>query len=217
MSSVRPPGERGALPEPPLGGDAEDVLALVLDPGERVLWAGEPDRPAWRRALTWGLGCLPFTLLLVLLLGGTIASGTVATRRAATGQLRLQDGLQAGLGVLLLVIFVFPLVANEISRRERRYVVTTRRALIVSPRRLEAGLELLHVQGAAAHRGLFDDRPSGVALRVRNGAAPIVFEDLADPEAVLATLTAILARGGPPSDPGSPAARSGDPPAHPET
>ncbi|MEZ0228784.1 MAG: hypothetical protein ACAI25_09180, partial [Planctomycetota bacterium] len=117
--------------------DAEDVLDAVLRSDERVLWLSQPDRALWQRALVWGLGCLPFTVFLLALLGVTLLLGTAAARFALKGQLPLDVALPATIGGLLLVIFLYPMLAGELARRERRYVITTQRALVLDSKRVE--------------------------------------------------------------------------------
>jgi hypothetical protein len=182
----------------PENSDAEDVLQAILRPGERILWVAQPDRAAWRRALVWGLGCLPFTVFLVGLAAGTILLGTLAAKQATGGKLDPSVGLPATIGALLLGIFLYPILASELARRERRYVITTERALVVEPRRVEAAVELARVRESAHHQGLFDDSPSGVELRIADGTAAIIFADMADPPGAKAAVdTAITAARAP--------------------
>jgi hypothetical protein len=186
-----PEGERP--PPLPENSDAEDVIHAVLRPTERVLWEGQPDRPAWRRAVVFGLGCLPLTVFLAALGVGTIFFGTLAVRTASAGKLDVMLALPASIGSLLLGIFLYPVLAAELMRRERRYVITSERALVVEPRRVEAAVELGCVRASAPHQGLFDDSPSGIELRVADGTAAIVFADMADPAAILRAVDAAIA------------------------
>jgi hypothetical protein len=151
-------------------------------PGERVLWLAQPDRALVLRALVWGLGCLPFTVFLAALLVATLALGSFAARSALSqGKLALEQALPATIGGLLLAIFLYPILASELARRERRYVITSQRALVLDSKRLESTIELARVREVAPHKDLFDDTPTGIELRVGDGTAAVVFRDLADP------------------------------------
>jgi hypothetical protein len=181
-------------PEPAEHADAEDVLNAALRPGERILWLAEADRALWRRALAWGLGCLPFTVFLVVLLAATLLLGWLAARHAlGQGRISLEAALPATVGGLLLVIFGYPILAAELARRERRYAITTQRALVLDSKRLEHSIELARVRQVAPHKDLFDDAPTGVELRVADGTAAVVFRDLADPAAVLRSVEGAIA------------------------
>lgn len=171
----------------PDGGDddVEEMLERVLAPEERVVWLTQPDRAVWRRLVATGLGCLPFVALVGLIAVGTVAAswGTASGAFASTRKLDGERALEALLGVVLLAIMLYPIVVDEIARRERRYVVTTRRAFVLCPGRVEGVLPLDEVTSCALHSGLFDDKPSGVELRRADGTAGIVFRDMEDPAA----------------------------------
>lgn len=170
------------------------MLEATLRPDERVLWAAQPDRSVWRRALVWGLGCLPFTIVLGLLLVATLALGAAAASRAAsTGRVAVEVAAPATIGGLLLFVFLYPIVAAEITRRERRYVITTQRALVLDSRRIESDVELARVKLVALHKGLFDDSATGVELRVADGTAAVILKDLSDPEATRALVEGAIA------------------------
>jgi hypothetical protein len=152
----------------------------------------------WLRALVWGLGCLPFSLFLIALLVGAVVLGTLAGAHALDqGKINVEAALPAGIGFVVLGIFVYPLAAGEIARRERRYVVTTSRALVVAARRLEASVELERVRAVAPHKDLFDDSPTGIEFRVADGTSAIVFGDLADPEETRKAVEAAIAARAP--------------------
>ncbi len=171
--------------ERPETADAEDVLTSALRPEERALWISQPDRAIWLRALVWGLGCLPFTMFLLALLAVTLVLGAVAAQYTlGQGKLPLDVALPATIGGLLLVIFLYPLLVSELQRRERRYVITTQRALILDSKRVEHEVDLARVRLVALHKGLFDDSPTGVELRVADGTAAVIFKDVADPPAM---------------------------------
>jgi hypothetical protein len=163
--------------------DVEEMLERVLEPGERVVWLAQPDRALWRRLVAAGLGCLPFVALVVLIAVGTAIAGTTTFQGALAGRVVDTNALSAFLGAVLLAIMLYPIVVDELARRERRYIVTTRRAVVLVPGRVEGELALAEVTGSALHSGLFDDRPSGVELRRADGSAGIVFRDMEDPEA----------------------------------
>jgi hypothetical protein len=173
--------------------DAEELLGSLLAPGERVVWLSRPDRALWRRVVATGLGCLPFVALILAVTVGTAAAGAATASGALTGHVEATRALAALLGMILLGIMVYPIAADEIARRERRYVVTTRRALVLVPGRVEGELPLLEVTASALHSGLFDDKPSGVELRRADGSAGIVFRDMDDPEATRAEVELALA------------------------
>jgi hypothetical protein len=162
--------------------DAEDVLHASLRPDERVLWLAQPDRGVFSRAFVWGLGCLPFTIFLAALLVATLVLGSYAARAAlGQGKFALDQALPATIGGLVLAIFLYPILVAELARRERRYVITSQRALVIDARRLESAVDLARVREVAPHKDLFDDTPTGVELRVGDGTAAIVFRDLARP------------------------------------
>jgi hypothetical protein len=182
---------RGVTAEPE---DAEDVLQQALRAEERVLWIAQPDRALWVRAAVWGLGCLPFTIFLFALLAGTLLLGAAAASRAlGQGKFAPEVALPASIGGLLLVIFTYPILAAELTRRERRYVITSQRALVLDAKRIENEVELARVKLVAPHKGLFDDAPSGVELRVGDGTAAVVFGDLAAPADALRAVESAIA------------------------
>src|SRR5438105_4678512 len=141
--------------------DAEEVLERLLAPGERVVWLAHPDRALWRRLVAAGLGCLPFVALVVAIGLGTAIAGASTVSGAMSGRVEPTRAVAGFLGAVLLAIMLYPIAVDEIARRERRYVVTTRRAFVIVPGRLEAELALADVSACALYSGLFDDWPSG--------------------------------------------------------
>lgn len=182
-----------SAPGDPEDDDVEAILERALAPDERIVWLAAPDRALWRRLVATGLGCLPFVALVLLVAAGTVIASWSTASGAFTRTLDAGRAVPAFLGALLLVIMLYPIVADELARRERRYVVTSARALVLVPGRVEHELPLAQVSGVALHSGLFDDKPSGVELRRQDGSAGIVFRDMEEPEATRAALEQALA------------------------
>lgn len=185
----------------------EDSWETILDPGERVLWQGQPDAtPDWSglrpARVIAGLGITLFSLFWTILASQAVfTEGVVGLIFPVAGLFFVYQGVKTAGGHVLL---------DSYRRRRTWYSLTSKRAFIATDiwgkRRLDSypiGPDTLLDHDLRSPGSIWF---AGRHLATRRGSirSRIGFERLADSDAVMRLMTRIQSERRQDLDPGAP-------------